>query len=40
MQHHKYSLSELEEMMPFERQIYVTLLLNYLETEKERQKNK
>lgn len=34
MQHHKYSLTELEEMMPWEREIYVSLLLNFLEEEK------
>jgi len=31
MQHHKYSLTELENMIPFERDIYVVLLRNYLE---------
>lgn len=31
MQHHKYSLTELENMIPFEREIYVALLKNYLE---------
>jgi hypothetical protein len=36
MQHHKYSLSDLENMVPFERQIYVTMLINYLQEEKER----
>jgi hypothetical protein len=36
MQHHKYSLSELEEMLPWERSIYVSLLVNYLREEKER----
>jgi hypothetical protein len=36
MQHHKYSLTELENMIPFERDIYVTLLKNYLEEEEER----
>jgi hypothetical protein len=36
MQHHKYSLSELENMIPWERNIYVTLLINYLKEEKER----
>jgi hypothetical protein len=36
MQHHKYSLEDLEEMMPFEREIYVTMLMNYLEEERER----
>lgn len=41
MQHHKYSLVELENMIPFEREIYLTLLLNYLEEEKARlEKNK
>jgi len=34
MQHHKYSLTELENMIPFERQIYVKLLINHLEEEK------
>ena len=36
MQHHKYTLSDLEYMMPFERQVYVTLLIQYLEEEKQR----
>lgn len=38
MQHHNYSLSELDEMIPFERDIYVTLLRNYLEEQEETQK--
>jgi len=38
MQHHNYSLSELEDMMPWEREIYVNLLMNYLEQEKQRNK--
>jgi len=37
MQHHKYSLTELENMVPWEREIYVTLLLQHLEEEKLRQ---
>ena len=42
MQHHKYSLSELEDMLPWEREVYVSLLVNYLKEEKERreQQNK
>ena len=42
MQHHNYSLTELENMMPWEREIYIGLLLNYLEEEKKRreQENK
>jgi len=38
MQHHKYSLTELDNMMPWEREIYVGLLKNYLEEENKRQK--
>ena len=33
LQHHKYSLTELENMMPWEREIYVTLLSQYIEEE-------
>lgn len=36
MQHHKYSLTELETMIPWERSIYVSLLVDYLKKEKER----
>ena len=39
MQHHKYSLSELENMMPWEREIYVKLLMQWIEKENERIKN-
>lgn len=34
-QHHKYSITELEDMMPFERDLYVDMLVNYLEKEKQ-----
>jgi|TARA_Y100000310_G_scaffold345714_1_gene468704 hypothetical protein len=36
MQHHKYSLTELENMIPWEREIYVGLLINFMKEEKER----
>jgi len=36
MQHHNYSLSELEDMIPWERNIYIALLVDYLKKEKER----
>ena len=35
MQYHKWSLTELENMMPWEREIYVGLLIKHLEDEKE-----
>ena len=36
MQHHNYSLSELENMIPWEREIYIGLLVNYIKEENER----
>ena len=33
MQYHKYSLTELENMMPWERDIYLALLKDYIESE-------
>jgi hypothetical protein len=36
MQHHKYSLTELENMLPWEREIYLTMLIRYLEEESEK----
>ena len=38
MQHHKYSLEEIEDMMPWEREIYVGLLMKFIEEENERVK--
>ena len=34
MQHHKYSLTEVENMMPWERDIYVELLKQHIEEQK------
>ena len=33
IQHHKYSLTEIENMIPWERDIYLTLLQQYIEEE-------
>jgi hypothetical protein len=33
MQYHKYSLTEIENMMPWEREIYLALLTDYIESE-------
>ena len=38
MQFHKYSLTELENMIPFERDLYVQMLIGYLEEQKEKNK--
>jgi hypothetical protein len=36
MQYHKYSLTEIENMVPWERQVYISLLIQHLREEKER----
>lgn len=36
MQHHHYSLTELEDMLPWEREIYVHLLSEHVKQENER----
>ena len=36
MQHHKYSLTELENMVPWEREVYVNLLTQYIKEENEK----
>ena len=43
MQHHNYSLTELENMLPWEREVYAGLLYEFLkeqEEEMEKQKSK
>ena len=36
VQHHKYSLTEIENMMPWEREIYIGLLEKHIKEENER----
>jgi len=36
IQHHKWSLTELENLVPYERQIYVVLLQQWLKEENKR----
>jgi hypothetical protein len=36
IQHHKWSLTEIEDMMPYERDIYMTMLTTWVEEENER----
>ena len=37
MQHHNYSLSDIENMMPWEREIYLDMLITYMKEEAKRQ---
>ena len=36
MQHHKYSLNEIENMIPFERDLYLDMLTQYLKETEEK----
>jgi 3-methyladenine DNA glycosylase AlkD len=36
MQHHKYSLSDIENMMPWEKFIYIDMLKKYIKEEQDR----
>ena len=38
IQHHKWSLTELDNMFPFERTIYVSLLQQWIKEENDRVK--
>ena len=38
MQYHKYSLTEIENLIPWEKDIYVALLKQHLEEEESKQK--
>ena len=33
-QHHKYSITELENLIPFERDIYMNMLLRHLDEQR------
>jgi len=37
VQHHKYSISEIENLIPFERDLYVEMLIEHIEEQRERQ---
>ncbi len=39
-QHHKYSIAEIENMMPYERDIYFDLLVDFVQKQKEEQQRK
>lgn len=37
MQHHKYSLSDIESMVPYEREVYIAMLVRFLEEQKQKE---
>ena len=40
MQHHNYALSDIENMMPWERDVYVQMLIELIKEENKKQKAK
>jgi len=40
MQHHKYTLADLENMLPWEREIYVDMLVTYIKEENEKEEQR
>ena len=40
MQHHKYSLTELENMLPWERELYLVLMKEHIEEENRKNKER
>jgi len=38
VQHHKWSLDAIENMMPFERDLYFSMLVNHIESQNEKSK--
>ncbi len=36
-QHHKYSITEIEDLIPYERDIYVDMLITFLNDKKEQE---
>jgi hypothetical protein len=40
MQHHKYSLTELENMLPWEREIYIDMLIQHIKEENQKLKER
>ena len=40
MQHHNYALSDIESMMPWGRDIYVQMLIEYIKNENKKQEER
>jgi len=40
MQHHNYSLTDLDNMMPWEREIYVDMLIDHIKKENDKQQQR
>lgn len=39
-QHHKYSVDEIERMVPYERDLYFDMLVNFIKEQEEKRRRK
>jgi hypothetical protein len=37
MQHHKYSLNEIDDLIPWEKEVYVSMLIDHIKEEEAKQ---
>tara|TARA_Y100001937_G_C7064820_1_gene305519 strand:- start:98 stop:220 length:123 start_codon:yes stop_codon:yes gene_type:complete len=40
MQHHKYSLSEIDSLIPWEKEVYVGMLIDHIKEEERKQESR
>jgi hypothetical protein len=39
-QHHKYSIAEIENLIPYERDLYFDMLIEFIQSQKEKERNR
>ena len=39
-QHHKYSINEIENLLPYERDLYFDMLIEFIQSQKEKERNR
>jgi hypothetical protein len=37
-QHHKYSIAEIESLLPYERDLYFEMLIEFIQSQKEKER--
>ena len=40
VQHHKYSINEIENLLPYERDLYFDMLIEFIQSQKEKERNR
>jgi hypothetical protein len=39
-QHHKYSISDIENLLPYERDLYFDMLIEYIQSQNEKERTR